>query len=202
MDCVYNSFPSIKHTTPSGVDSSRKETSSDPLSPHPLVITLITGVCLSIPFHDIASVYYFTILYYRTTCNWGVSTKFCHPLLGGRSFLSPLVPQLFLLSFTESARNIFRLQKDVYEIFFSNNLLLTCIGSRMKNGTRVSTQQSKPSNSLYSLFHSLFSDTGVIFSTNDYPSYLPSLWCKKSEDLIPPAKCWRMRPAYPVCRGA
>ena len=82
MDCVYNSFPSIKHTTPSGVDSSRKETSSDPLSPHPLVITLITGVCLSIPFRDIWSVYYFTILYHRTTCNWGVSMKFCHPLLG------------------------------------------------------------------------------------------------------------------------
>ena len=82
LGCVYNSFPSIKHTTPSGVDSSRKETSSDPLSPHPLVITLITGVCLSIPFRDIASVYYFTILYHRTTCNWGVSMKFCHPLLG------------------------------------------------------------------------------------------------------------------------
>ena len=79
-----------------------------------------------------------------------------------------------------------------------NNLVFISIGSRMKNGTRVSTQQSKPSNSLYSLFHSLFSDTGGIFRRNNYPSYLSFLWCKKSEDLIPPAKCWRMRLAYPL----
>ena len=122
---VYNSFPSIKHTAPSGVDSSRKETSSDPLSPHPLVITLITGVCLSMPFHDIASVYYS----FYSVSSHHLSLRCLNEVLApppqGWSLLSPLVPQLFLLSFTESARHIFRLQKNVYKIFFSNNLLLT-----------------------------------------------------------------------------
>ena len=110
---VYNSFPSIKHTAPSGVDSSGRETSSDPLSPHPLAITLITGVCLSTPFHDIASVYYFAILYHRTTCNWGVSMKFCHPLLGADPSSLHLYPNYSCCP-SQNLRGIFLRFKEMF----------------------------------------------------------------------------------------
>ena len=52
-----------------------------PLSPHPPTITLATSVCLSIPFRNILSVCYYATVYHHTTCNRGVSMKFCQTLL-------------------------------------------------------------------------------------------------------------------------